>query len=298
MRIHNSPLRYPGGKTKLIAYVLETLKINNLIGGTYIEPFAGGAGIAWYLLLNEKVKDVCINDLNGSVYAFWYCVLNETKELTRLINDTPVTIDEWHKQKEIQDDLNSTIIELGFSTFFLNRTNRSGIIKGGVMGGKNQDGRYKLDCRYNKLKSIKKIKSIANLKERITLTNKDARDFLKDDLKNIGSKCLINIDPPYYEKGKGLYQNFFEHDDHCELSDIIRSLDKPWIVTYDDSPAIKGIYNEYTPLSFGLSYTAQVKRKGSEVIIHSPLLDKCGFDPNLSFDDIKKIKRAQGRIEI
>lgn len=293
MSIYNSPLRYPGGKTKLVAYVLETLEINNLIGGTYVEPFAGGAGIAWYLLLNEKVKHVCINDLNTSIHAFWYCVLNHTQELSQLIMDTPVTIDEWHKQKLIQDSSDATIIERGFSTFFLNRTNRSGIIKGGVMGGKNQDGKYKLDCRYNKEKLIKKIKSIAKFRERITLTKKDAKVFLTDDIKNVEKKCLINIDPPYYVKGKGLYQNFFEHNDHYELSNVIRTLGRPWIVTYDNAPEINDLYNDFLPLSFDLRYTAQTKRDGSEVIVYSPLVKRSPLNPNISFDELKKIKREK-----
>lgn len=293
MSIYNSPLRYPGGKTKLVAYVLETLEINNLIGGTYIEPFAGGAGIAWYLLLNNKVNRVCINDLNPSVHAFWYCVLNRTQELTKLIIETPVTIEEWHKQKLIQDDESSEILKLGFSTFFLNRTNRSGIIKGGVMGGKNQDGKYKLDCRYNKEKLIKKIESIAKLKDKITLTKKDAKTFLIEDLDSIEEKCLINIDPPYYVKGKGLYQNFFEHNDHLELRNVIRTLNRPWIVTYDNAPEINSLYKEFTPSSFDLAYTAQVKRKGSEVIIYSPKVNRSPLNPNISFHELKKLKRSK-----
>lgn len=292
MSIYNSPLRYPGGKTKLVAYVLETLELNDLVGGTYVEPFAGGAGIAWYLLLNKKVKHVFINDLNASVYAFWYCVLHKTEELTQLIIDKPVTIDEWNKQKTIQDSPDSTMIERGFSTFFLNRTNRSGIIKGGVMGGKNQDGKYKLDCRYNKEKLINKIKSIAEFKERITLTKKDAKIFLTEDIQYIEKKCLINIDPPYYVKGKGLYQNFFEHNDHYELSNVIRNLDHPWIVTYDNAPEINDLYRDFSPASFDLRYSAQVKRDGSEVIVYSPLVNRSPYNPNISFDQLKKIKEG------
>lgn len=293
MSIYNSPLRYPGGKTKLVAYVLETLEINELIGGTYVEPFAGGAGIAWYLLLNDKVKHVCINDINPSIYSFWYCVLYSTKELIKRIIDTPVTIDEWFKQKQVQECGDSTILDLGFSTFFLNRTNRSGIIKGGVMGGKNQNGKYKLDCRYNRDKLIQQIESIAKLSDRVTLTKKDAREFLVSDIQKIEEKCLINIDPPYYLKGKGLYQNFFEHHDHSELSDVIRTLNRPWIVTYDNAPEINEIYRDLKPSSFDLTYTAQVKKKGSEVIIYSPMLNRSPLSPNISLSELKKIKRLQ-----
>lgn len=291
MSIYNSPLRYPGGKTKLVAYVLETLEINGLIGGTYVEPFAGGAGIAWYLLINNKVSHVCINDLNPSIHAFWHSVLNNTQDLKQRIIETDVTIDEWHKQKSVQECQTASLIDLGFSTFFLNRTNRSGIIKGGVMGGKNQDGKYKLDCRYNKQKLIEQIEKIASLKRKVTLTQEDARVFLSENISSIEEKCLINIDPPYYVKGKGLYQNFFEHDDHFELSNVIRTLDRPWIVTYDNAPEIIDIYRDMKPSSFDLTYTAQEKKQGSEVIIYSPCINKSPLNPNISLIELKRIKR-------
>ena len=202
-----SPLRYPGGKSKLSAYVLETIKLNHLLGGTYVEPFAGGAAIAWYLLLEGHVNKIYINDLNPSIHAFWHCVLNDADKLCKLIKDTAVTIEEWHIQKEIQFSDNTTLLQRGFSTFFLNRTNRSGIIKGGVIGGLDQVGNYKVDCRYNKERLIGQIKAIASRKDQINLNNLDAAEFLDDVLPSIDDKCLINIDPPYYVKGRGLYRS-------------------------------------------------------------------------------------------
>ena len=207
------------------------------------------------------------------------------------IIETDVTIDEWHKQKSVQECQTASLIDLGFSTFFLNRTNRSGIIKGGVMGGKNQGGKYKLDCRYNKQKLIEQIEKIASLKRRVTLTQEDARVFLSQNIRSIEEKCLINIDPPYYVKGKGLYQNFFEHDDHFELSNVIRTLDRPWIVTYDNAPEIIDIYRDMKPTSFDLTYTAQEKKQGSEVIIYSPCINKSPLNPNISLIELRKVKR-------
>lgn len=285
-----SPLRYPGGKSKLTPYIIETLKLNHLEGGTYVEPFAGGAGIAWHLLLEGHVKKVYINDLNDSVYAFWYSVLSYTNELCKLITNTPVTIEEWHRQREIQNSTNASLLQRGFSTLFLNRTNRSGIIKAGVIGGISQTGNYKIDCRFNKTSLVDKINAIANLKDQITLTNFDAVDFINLVLPNVEDQCLVNIDPPYYVKGKGLYQNFFEHNDHYRLYECVKGINKPWIVTYDDTPEINEIYSEFNPRSFGLTYTAQVKRKGSEVIIHNPAVEVCKFKPDITFKELKKIK--------
>ena len=224
MSLSYSPLKYPGGKSKRSAYILETMKQNDLVGGTYVEPFAGGAAIAWYLLLEEHVEQVYINDLNPSIYAFWYSVLNRCDELCELIEMVSVTIDEWHKQKAIQTDTSATLLERGFSTFFLNRTNRSGIIKAGVIGGLSQTGNYKIDCRFNKSKLLEQIQKISKYRESIFLTNYDAAEFIDEVLPRIENKCLVNIDPPYYVKGKGLYQNFFEHDDHFRLYESVKNI--------------------------------------------------------------------------
>ena len=291
-----SPLRYPGGKSKLTAYVLETMKLNGLEGGFYIEPFAGGCSIAWYLLLNGHVSKVYINDLDPAIHAFWYCVLYKTEELCQKIHTTPITMDEWYKQRDIYRSSPSDYLQLGFATFFLNRTNRSGIIKAGVIGGLSQNGNYKLDCRFNKERLIEQITAIAAKKDSIRLTNLDATQFIEEYLPDIQGKALVNIDPPYYVKGKGLYQNFFEHDDHYRLYESIKRINQPWIVTYDDTPEICGIYSEFEPESFGLTYTAQTKCKGSEVIIHSPNLLKTKFKPDVTFDEVRRYYRQNLKV--
>ena len=288
-----SPLRYPGGKSKLTAYVLETMKLNDLEGAAYVEPFAGGGAIAWYLLLNNHAGKVYINDLDPAIHAFWHCVLYKTEELCELIQSTPVTMDEWYSQRETYREKNNDYLRLGFATFFLNRTNRSGIIKAGVIGGLEQKGEYKLDCRFNKKRLIEKIVNIGARRDDIRLTNLDATQFIEEHIPDIEGMAFVNIDPPYYVKGKELYQNFFEHDDHYRLFESIKRITHPWIVTYDDTPDISGIYAEYSPESFGLTYTAQTKCKGSELIIHSPKLIKTGFKPDITFAEVKRYYRQK-----
>lgn len=291
-----SPLRYPGGKSKLTAYVLEIMKLNGLEGGTYVEPFAGGCAIAWYLLLNKHVRKVYINDLDPAIHAFWHSVLYRTDELCLLINSCPITLEEWHKQREIYRNNTSDFLKLGFSTLFLNRTNRSGIIKAGVIGGKEQNGKYKIDCRFNKERIIEQIRSIAAMRDSIRLSNLDATHFIDEVLPLVEGKTLVNIDPPYYIKGKGLYQNFFEHNDHYRLFESVKRITHPWIVTYDDTPEIRGIYSEFSLEPFGLTYTAQIKYKGAEVIIHSPDILKTNFKPDVSFNEIKRYYRECNKL--
>lgn len=288
-----SPLRYPGGKSKLTAYILETIRLNGLNGGVYIEPFAGGAAIAWYLLLEGHVEEVYINDLDLSIYAFWYSVLKDTDALCALIEETEITVDEWRIQKEIQKSTNTSLLHKGFSTLFLNRTNRSGILKAGVIGGLKQDGNYKIDCRFDKTKLIQKIQHIASKRDCINLSNLDGVDFINEIVPHVDDKCLVNIDPPYYVKGKGLYQNFFKHDDHHRLYQSVKNIRQPWIVTYDDTPEINDFYSEFTPRHFGLTYTAQEKRRGSEVIIHNPSLLLSRHRPDIPIKEMdKSIKKS------
>ena len=265
-----SPLRYPGGKYKLYEYVVELIKENNC--NTYVEPFCGGAAVALELLFNDVVKNVVINDYDYTIYCFWDSVLHKTDELIKMILQADVSIEEWHKQKAIRSDLdNHDSLEIGFSTFFLNRTNRSGIIdKAGPIGGFLQQGNYPIDCRFNKERLVAQIKKIGDKRDSIKIYNLEALDFI-DDIILEKRKAFIFFDPPYYGKGSGLYANFYSHGDHVNLArTILKKLkNRKWIVTYDNINAIKNMYSKVDSIEFELKYSLQSKRSGSEVMFFS-----------------------------
>lgn len=263
-----SPLRYPGGKGRLSLLMKEVLTENKIYDGTYIEPYAGGAAAAIQLLMDEYVWNVIINDIDPAVYAFWYCVLNDTEWLLRRIHDTPVTLDEWYQQKSVFSNADMyQKNELGFATFFLNRTNRSGILNGGMIGGKKQNGKYKIDARYNKENLSERIKDIARKKNRIKIFNLDAGLFLKKITRKINDNALFYFDPPYYEKGSLLYTNHYVHKDHSEMAKKIKKLNHPWIVTYDDVQPIADLYSDITSMRFALTYSAHLRRpRGTELM--------------------------------
>jgi len=265
-----SPLRYPGGKTVLYPMVSNLIRQNDLERGHYAEPYAGGAGLAFSLLFNNVVREIHINDYDEAVWSFWNAVLNQTNRLVRLIEETEVNIDEWHRQKEIFAKKKTTSLKRGFAFFFLNRTNRSGIIhKAGVIGGLKQNGNYKIDCRFNKVSLIKKIKTISEYKHRIHLYNLDAVDFLNLVEPVLPSNSLTYIDPPYYNKGASLYTSFYNHEDHFEVSLNVLKLKKPWIMTYDNTPEITELYKSCRQVEFNLNYSVQTKRKGQEILVIS-----------------------------
>ena len=264
-----SPLRYPGGKAKLAPFM--EIIINNLghKGGTYIEPFAGGAGIAIELLEKDIVNEIVINDLDKGIYSFWKAITTETDRFIRKIYDTPITIDEWKRQRIIcNEDNKKYSFDLGFATFYMNRTNRSGIIKGGVIGGLDQKGIWKIDARFNKDELARRIIRIANKKNKIHIYNKDIASFLKKYCYKYEGNALIYFDPPYFEKGKQLYLNFFEYEDHIRIERLLRQIVKcDWIITYDDVLEIEKIYHGYNVKRFDLRYSVSSKRKASEIII-------------------------------
>jgi DNA adenine methylase len=269
MPITDTPLRYPGGKTQLAPFVSELLRTNDLLQCVYCEPFAGGAGIACRLLLNGTVAEAWINDIDPAIYAFWHSVLNSTEQLCERIERIKVDIAEWHHQRQVYSEKKANLLNLGFATLFLNRTNRSGILKGGVIGGVEQTGKYSIDCRFGRSELIRKIKRIALYREQFHLTCIDARQYIGSELKKLPQHALVNVDPPYYRAGPDLYTNSYKHQDHIALANAVKKMPHRWMLTYDDVPEICAMYDGLTQYRKTLMYYAQVKRSAAELLILS-----------------------------
>lgn len=269
-----SPLRYPGGKAKLFPFFSELIKHNGLFGSEYCEPYAGGAGLAIRLLTMGYVDSISINDIDKSIYSFWLAAIHDTEKFCRLIDKTPVTIDQWHRQQKIWKDGDAdNALALGFATFFLNRTNRSGIIEGaGPIGGYKQKGEWRLGVRLVKDKQIANLKALSRYSSQIKVTNLDALKFVRK--KFVQKNTLSYLDPPYYVKGHKLYKNFYKREDHIRIANEMKSHRKSrWVVSYDDVPEIREAYRSFNPITYSPNYSAGQKTVGSEVIFLSDTLD-------------------------
>lgn len=265
-----SPLRYPGGKSRFYTYVRNILILNELIGETYIEPFAGGAGLALKLLMSGDVERIVINDFDQAIYSFWYSVLYHADEFCDLLTRTEISVKEWEKQHSIFIEGDTTHrVRLGFATFFLNRTNVSGVLDGGIIGGKNQLGTYKIDARFNKVKLVQQIQRVALFKDRVVLLNRDAMELLQEDLVNLYGISFINFDPPYVNKGAQLYKNAFSKTDHQRLAELVRQSNSKWIVTYDICPLVQELYGEYRRSYLDVTYSVGASKKAKEFIFFS-----------------------------
>lgn len=270
-----SPLRYPGGKSSLAPMIAAVLEHNGLAGCVYAEPFAGGAGAAIKLLFSGHASKIALNDADPAIYAFWQAILDSTEDFLRLLMDTPITVEEWKKQREIwKHPHDASDTEKGFATFFLNRANRSGILDGYPIGGLNQTGSYPIDARYNKQNLVKRISDIAIKRNKINITCLDALDFLSGIAMRVDPP-FVYLDPPYVEQGGNLYMNSYKAIHHEMLAKwLAKSQLSHWMMTYDIHPLIQNLYRSWCNIEeMSLAYSAQTKRKAFELLISPPKLE-------------------------
>lgn len=271
MPVTDSPLRYPGGKTKLYKVISPIIKRNVGANSVYVEPFAGGAGLALKLLFHGDVESVVLNDIDKNIFYFWKACLQNTEALCRIIHDCIPSISLWDEQRRVyQEPEKYSELQRAFATLYLNRCNVSGIISGGPIGGRCQNGLYKIGARFNSSDLERKIQKIGQNSERIRFYNMDASLFIQEVVPMLPiDKTLINIDPPYVNKGPQLYRNSFCYSDHVQLSKLIQGLRHKWIVTYDECPLILELYGQCKMSVLELKYSAGRTKDGREYIITS-----------------------------
>ncbi|MBZ2172163.1 DNA adenine methylase [Nitratidesulfovibrio sp. SRB-5] len=271
----NSLLRYPGGKSVLTNTIANIFQMNDMVGGVYVEPYAGGAGIAMNLLLSGVAGKVIINDADPAISAFWRFLVEDPYEFALRIDSTPISVQEWHRQKEVFSCPGGySDREIGFATFYLNRCNRSGILGANPVGGINQTGKYLIDARFPKKRLIALLEKIAPLVDKIEVHQKDALDLISAISNSYGDAHLLFLDPPYFLKGATLYMNYYKEDDHAVIARKMKSLSEnvKWVVTYDDVGRIRQLYDGMIIRSFTLHYRSHASRRGEEIFISPPSL--------------------------
>lgn len=283
-----SPLRYPGGKATLAGLFEDLFNELNLEKPTYVEPYAGGAGAGVALLRQGLISQLVINDIDPAVNAFWTSMLGETDRFIERISSIPLTVDEWRRQREIYRlSEQSDRFDLGIAFFFLNRTNRSGILNAGVIGGLEQTGNYKIDARFNRSTLISRVSALGELADQIEVRDEDGRTVIREFSGE--SNCFLYIDPPYVTAGSKLYLNAFNGRDHQALANVVSQVEKAhWLVTYDVASIIQRLYSDHYQCLLDLTYSANRKGKAQELLIASGAVAK-------AVSDLQRVHFEEGR---
>lgn len=266
-----NPLRYPGAKSKLAPYIKKVIETENLKGCVLYEPYAGSAAISLALLDSDTISKAVINELDPLIYHFWYSVMHDSENLITLINETDITLENWQEFSMYRTPeylLDKTSLQIGFAGLFLNRTNFSGILNANPLGGMKQESQYTIDCRFNKDRIIKSIRKLSSLSDRIEIYNMDAIDFLKEKTKyKRNRKTFVYIDPPYYEKGPSLYRFSYDRNMHIQLAKYIKTKSYPWLISYDDQPEIRKLYQKNQRQHVYLDYSVHTHTLGKELLL-------------------------------
>ena len=266
-----TPLRYPGGKTIYAELLADVISLNDLKDVTLVEPYAGGAGASIKLLLEGRVSRLILNDLDPAIYAFWWSLTHMTDALSNMISETPITLEEWKKQRGISRRKDThDLLRLGFSTLYMNRCNRSGILTANPIGGINQTGSYKIDARFNKPRLLEKIKKIAEKSHLIDVRNTSCERLLAGfKRRKDTSNLLVYLDPPYFQKGPSLYLNHYDAEDHAKLARLIQGCNFNWILSYDCQEEIRQLYSLIPQYKSSLRYTILGNVEACELIATS-----------------------------
>jgi DNA adenine methylase len=279
-----SPLRYPGSKRRLICYLKEVLALNNLKPSLYVEPFLGGASVALQLMQEDLVEKVILMDIDPWIASFWHTVFFDTAWLVEQIQTVEVTLDKWWEFKKSKP---ISTRDQALTCFFLNRTSFSGILeaRAGPIGGKQQDSKYKIDCRFNRQVLIERIMEASLLKDKVYAVWDcswiDGIQKIRElqDKKELSTKdVFFYLDPPFFEEANALYRYYFNSQDHEMLRDSLLELADKFILSYDSAEQVEALYgsalkngtngthHHHVELLYSLAKISERKR-GKEVII-------------------------------
>jgi DNA adenine methylase len=244
-----SPLRYPGSKRRLAGFIQQAIELNELAPQLYVEPFAGGASIALQLLANELVDQVILIDRDPLIAHFWHTLFFDTQWLVNQIKTIPISLEKWDSFRAQQPKSRR---EYAIKCLFLNRTSFSGILENGAgpLGGRKQESKYPIDCRFPRVELVNRVEKIASFREHIAgvwaLSWQEGLEKISKLQKKKQlpkEQTFFYLDPPFFQKAERLYRFTFEDNDHKTLRDTLVAMKDFWILSYDSVDHVQRLYD-------------------------------------------------------
>jgi DNA adenine methylase len=268
-----SPLRYPGGKQLLAPYVAGVIEENFLTGCSFYEPFAGGSAVSLELLRLGYINTTTLLERDPLIYAFWWCVCNQFDDFLAAIRAAKVDLDTWNSLLPLREVDNPqkteySLLQLGVAGLFFNRTNFSGVMGAGPIGGLSQKSKYKIDCRFNKDSITASLNALRPLAARIKIEFADSLQWLSENSSRLNpQESFVYVDPPYYGQGKKLYRHFFNDEQHKTLAELLTKASYPWLLSYDDAPFVRELYANAKLQPIYLDYRVKSSRLAQEIVL-------------------------------
>lgn len=252
-----SPLRYPGGKSRVAK------KISNLIPefDEYREPFLGGGSVFIYQKQLFPDRIFWINDVYFELFNFWKI---SQKDIVSLVEKVLHLKAKFQNGKDLHRYLNFnqskfTNLEKAASFFIFNRITFSGTTLSGGYSESAFLGRFTKS-------SIERLKPLDTILEDAQITNFDYKNLVNRSGKNV----FIYLDPPYfsakesklYGKRGNLHSNF----DHKEFAKVMKGCKHKWLITLDDCVYIRELFSfaKIKPLEFAYGMR-NVKSNSSQI---------------------------------
>ena len=276
MKLTN-PLRYPGSKASFASSVGAFVTACGYTGFEIVEPFAGSASVSIDLVSSGVCSKAILIERDPLLYAFWSAVFFDTRRLCNRINKLSIDLGTWHDLRPLLA-INSPdeyeLIDLAVAGLFFNRTNFSGVLHAGPIGGQQQKSVYKVNCRFNKDDLIARIRAIAKLQNRVEVIFSDALGFLETQKEAVNQNRFYYVDPPYFVQGEKLYRYSFELSQHKQLAKVLSELKAPWLLSYDRHPVIEMLYERYASSGFKFKYSSKIRKVEREFLVTNIKLPK------------------------
>ena len=272
-KLPKSPLRYPGGKSRALKQILPHVPLNI---SEFREPFVGGGSVFFAIqsLFQDRINSYWINDLNYDLYCFWKEVRDNAPDLVATLRETHTTTTDgralFEELTEAKDELNQnrnalSEFQRAVRFFVLNRITFSGIVDSGGYSQSAYEKRF-TDS------SIERVKSISPYLTGTKITNSDYTEALCQE----GDNVFIFLDPPYWKatesKLYGVRGTLHTAFDHAQFAENMRKCPHKWLITYDDSPVIRELFDfaeiQEWMLQYGMNnYRKTSAAKGDELFI-------------------------------
>jgi DNA adenine methylase len=259
-------LRYPGGKTKLLSYLVNHLPKSEDIEGTYIEPFVGGGSV--FFLINSN--NALISDLNPELITLYKGIKLYPHKVWETFVSFPEGKTAYYNIRNNTPE-GKPLYYKAARTLFLNRT----CFKG--MWRHNRQGEFNVGYGGEERRwaiTHENIVELSHILRKAEILNYDFEDVIL----NVSKNDFIFLDPPYKPGEKDLHElhycnGKFLFEEQERIADTLKRLPRSkkirWAMTNSSHKDILKLYEGFNikKIPIGTSDKLGIQTKKSKEVL-------------------------------